>query len=76
MIAYRRWGVQWWTPFAFSLLVVVSCKGKEKSEMDAGVDTDEESPCPWDDDGDHTKASVLTLGSPAQGYLCPEMRPR
>ncbi|MCP4676377.1 MAG: hypothetical protein GY854_12870 [Deltaproteobacteria bacterium] len=52
--------------------LVCACNGENNESIpDGGQDTEQESPCPWDDDDEHANATALTMSSPAEGFLCP-----
>ncbi len=58
--------------FILGTVLTGACNGNNTSIADAGdTSTEDESPCPWDDDDEHGKANALGLESVAEGYICP-----
>ncbi len=54
------------------VVLVCACNGEsDESFPDSGQDTEQESPCPWDDDDEAANATTLTASAPAEGFLCP-----
>ena len=57
---------------AMALCLLFGCNGNGEDVPDTDdTDSEEESPCPWDDDDAQEKAGELALDTVVQGYLCP-----
>ncbi|MDJ0764042.1 MAG: hypothetical protein QNJ97_13755 [Myxococcota bacterium] len=55
-----------------SVVGLLACNGSgDDTSPDGGTDSEGESACPWDDDDTFSTANALTLGTAAQGYICP-----
>jgi hypothetical protein len=51
--------------------LLIGCNDDAKQTMDGGTDTEESTPCPWDEDDELSQAAPLSANTPTTGFLCP-----